>query len=533
METTLQLILRVSIGSALFYAFYALLLRQTTFFRLNRVYLLAAILLPVLFAVFPLQYTVLVKGSAPAQTEDWGELFKASNPIPDDQLLPADNGLSWSSVLIAVYATGLFLLAMRLLLQSIKPIRLILTHKKERTGSYPIVENRHFSVPFSFFNHIFIHPEYHKQEDLDVILAHEEVHIRERHWIDLLVIELFTLAFWFNPISWLLEQAIKQNHEYLADHGVLCRGQSPARYQLLLVNQLMGMQVLGLSNNLNFALGPTRLNMMKKQKTSRKQLLRFGLLFPVVAGLLFAFAKPEYKTQGKTQELETQNTSLAVTTKKQIVITGIVVDEKGEPLPGASIVMRGTTTGTVADMDGKFQLTVPENSRGFDASFVGYETKENTISIEQKEKSTEKSVTLKFVMERAVTAISTEYHEGDIPPPPPPPVPDEMKTKDGEPVFIIVEDMPQYPGGSYGFSKFIHDETEKAKSQNPGLKGEVTIGFTVLADGSTSAYKILKSSKLKHVDETAVYLVKQQENWKPGKQRGKAVPVDYAIKIEF
>ena len=102
---------------------------------------------------------------------------------------------------------------------------------------------RSYYVPFSFFNHIFIHPEYHKQEDLDVIMAHEEVHIRERHWIDLLVIELFTLVFWFNPISWLLEQAIKQNHEYLADQGVLSRGQSPARYQLLLVNQLMGIRI--------------------------------------------------------------------------------------------------------------------------------------------------------------------------------------------------------------------------------------------------------------------------------------------------
>ena len=534
MEAIVQLIIRVSVGNALFYAFYALLLRKTTFFRLNRLYLLAAILLPVLFAVFPLQYTVLVEGHAPIQDENWAELFKSTTTVPNDQLLSTDNGFTWSSVLIAVYGTGLFLLALRLLIQSIKPIRLILENKKGKNANYPIVENRHFSVPFSFFNHIFIHPEYHKQEDLDVILAHEEVHIRERHWIDLLVIELFTLVFWFNPISWLLEQAIKQNHEYLADQGVLSRGQSPARYQLLLVNQLMGMQVLGLSNNLNFALGPTRLNMMKKQKTSRKQLLRFGLLFPVVAGLLLAFAKPEYKTSEKQIVQTTPEIATATTTNKETVIKGIVVDENGEPLPGTSIVMKGTTIGTVANRDGTFELNVPTNTEiGLFASFVGFKTEENEMTIDEKKKS----FNLKFVMKREVVGISTEYHEGDVPPPPPPPVPDEMKTNDGEPVFIIVEEMPQYPGGSYSLAKYINLKEKEIKNKHffegKKLDGEATVGFTVPASGKVTNVKILKSSGSELTDDAALLIVNGMEDWSPGKQRGKAVPVDYAVKIEF
>ncbi|WP_163716817.1 M56 family metallopeptidase [Mangrovibacterium lignilyticum] len=534
METIIPFLLRVCIGSALFYAFYALLLRKTTFFRLNRVYLLAAVLLPLVFALFPYRYSVLVEGATPLQTEDWSELFRQTTPIAKDQLLPTETAFNWSSILLAIYCTGLFLLALRLLIQSIKPIRLILTNKKGRTGSYPIVENRHFPVPFSFFNHIFIHPEYHQQEDLDVILTHEEVHIRERHWIDLLVIELFTLVFWFNPISWLLEQAIKQNHEYLADQGVLSRGQSPARYQLLLVNQLMGMQVLGLSNNLNFALGPTRLNMMKKQKTSRKQLLRFALILPIVAGLLFAFAQPKYQTTESPQVQSTPDISTAMTSEKETVITGIVLDEKGEPLPGTSIVMKGTSLGTVADMEGKFTLKVPSNTEfALVASFVGYKTEENEMTIDEKEKS----FNLKFVMERTVTAISTEYHEGDVPPPPPPPVPDEMNTKDGEPVFIIVEDMPHYPDGHYALAKYIAEKKKEMKNQNffegKNLNGEATVGFTVPANGKVTNVKILKSSGSELTDDAALLIVNGMEDWTPGKQRGKAVPVDYAVRIEF
>ncbi|RKD92853.1 TonB family protein [Mangrovibacterium diazotrophicum] len=560
METILQIIIRISIGSALFYAFYALLLRKTTFFKLNRLYLLAAIVLPVLFALFPLQYTVWVEGKTPVQAEDWAELFKSTTTVPNDQLLATDNGFSWSSVLIAIYCTGLFLLALRLLIQSIKPIRLILTNKKGKSGNYSIVENRHFSVPFSFFNHIFIHPEYHKQEDLDVILAHEEVHIRERHWIDLLVIELFTLVFWFNPISWLLEQAIKQNHEYLADQGVLSRGQSPARYQLLLVNQLMGMQVLGLSNNLNFALGPTRLNMMKKQKTSRKQLLRFGLLFPVVAGLLFAFAQPKYHLkQDQQSPTPINSTSLQVdNNENNIILAGTVQSEFNLPMPGASIVIQGTTIGTVAGPDGRFKLELPEGTKVFlnkepkekpekiwlavklpnaepmrlVASFVGYHRGLTSINDNNSEKPL-----VRFIMNRSLNNISTDFKEGDVPPPPPPPVPESIRRSGSDEVFVVVEEMPQYPGGQYALAKYINEKKKEIKNKEffDGIKlsGTAVIRFTVSETGTPTNFDLWDSSGNEKVDQYAATIVKGMEDWTPGKQRGKAVPVDYAVKIEF
>lgn len=543
METLIELIIRISIGSAIFYAFYALLLRKTTFFRLNRLYLLAAIVLPVLFAIFPLQYTVWVEGRAPMQTEVWNDLLGQGAPIPNDQPLANESNFNWSSVLLAIYSTGLILLALRLLLQSIKPIQLILTNSKNKNGHYPIVENRHFSVPFSFFNHIFIHPEYHKQEDLPIILAHEEVHIRERHWIDLLVIELFTLVFWFNPISWLLEQAIKQNHEYLADQGVLSRGQSPARYQLLLVNQLMGMQVLGLSNNLNFALGPTRLNMMKKQKTSPKQLLRLGLLLPVVAGLLFAFAKPEYKTTASTPLQTESGITTVTTTTEKTEISGIVLDQNGAPLPGTSIVMKGSTLGTVADRDGKFKLNVPNDSEvALVASFVGYKTESNELKAELETNRFE----LNFTLEKAVIFVSTELDEDDIPPPPAPPVPVAIDAPDSpnspvnseDEVFIVVEEMPHYPGGHYALAKYINEEQSKFKVGYPigGSApdyGPTTVKFTVSANGKVGQVVVRKSSGVKALDDQAVKIVKGMEDWTPGKQRGKAVPVDYALQIKF
>lgn len=60
----------------------------------------------------------------------------------------------------------------------------------------------------------------------------------------------------------------------------------------------------------------------------------------------------------------------------QTKITGKVVDEKGDPLPGANIVVKGTTSGAATDFDGKFILNVESSSGVVLVSFVGYESKE-------------------------------------------------------------------------------------------------------------------------------------------------------------
>ncbi|CAM1359906.1 TonB-dependent receptor [Tenacibaculum xiamenense] len=60
----------------------------------------------------------------------------------------------------------------------------------------------------------------------------------------------------------------------------------------------------------------------------------------------------------------------------QTRITGTVVDEAGEPLPGANVVVKGTTNGAATDFDGKFILNAKSNSGTVLVSFIGYETKE-------------------------------------------------------------------------------------------------------------------------------------------------------------
>lgn len=69
---------------------------------------------------------------------------------------------------------------------------------------------------------------------------------------------------------------------------------------------------------------------------------------------------------------------LGMMAEKQI--SGVVVDEKGEPIIGASVQVKGTTTGTISDYDGEFTLTVPDEANTLVVSFVGMQTQEVAIT---------------------------------------------------------------------------------------------------------------------------------------------------------
>jgi TonB family protein len=528
-----EFLLRATVGSSLFYMMYWLLLRESTYFRANRFFLLVSVLLSVVVAAFPLKYEVLVSAQQQPTFYDLTDLFKDVAPVAEPAANKSD-GTSAALALYYIYLAGIVVFASRLLFQSLRLFKIIYRSQSTKQGNYFLHENNLYSLPFSFFNHIFINPDYHKQEELDAILAHEEVHIRERHWIDLLIIELFTAIFWFNPFIWLIEHAIKQNHEYLADEGVLSRGHSPVRYQALLVNQLMGMQVIGLVNNLNFALGTTRLNMMKKQKTPRRKLLRMALGIPMATILLLAFAEPEYKL--KPEVVDAPVISSLNDTSQQINLTGTVVTEDGKPLEGAAIVIKGTTRGTTAASDGKFEIKVPTGEKiALVASFVGYKTKVNELNISDDEKKFD----YKFVMEKEIIGIDTKsIRSSDVPPPPRPPLPPSEKNVSsnlGE-VFIVVEELPAYPNGHYGLLQYVREKQKvlekKMSAEGQKLEGKATVGFTVDENGKVTNVQVLEKTTDVAADALSA-IVQGMDDWSPGKQRDKPVPVNFAIPLEF
>ena len=292
------------------------------------------------------------------------------------------------------------------------------------------------------------------------------------------------------------------------------------------------MQVVGLTNNLNFALGPTRLNMMKRQKTTKKKLLRMAWGIPILAFILVAFAKPDYKSPASITEQSQNSVNNLLPAGEEFTVHGKVVDESGDALPGATVLIRGTTTGTVVDRDGTFSLEIPTNKAELVISFVGYKTIVFPVS-------SAKNKLIKLTMKRNIIGIDSKMLSSakDVPSPPPPPVPESNNGDDkNKEVFFIVEDMPQYPGGEPELEKYIEAKKKELKAENffkgKKLKGKATVGFTVNAKGEVTKVHVLNQTT-DVAAKALTTIVSGMDKWKPGAQRGKPVSVDYSMQLEF
>ncbi|MBT3386210.1 MAG: hypothetical protein HN778_10525 [Prolixibacteraceae bacterium] len=538
METLFAFLLKASSAIILFYLVYWLFLRKETFYDANRWFLIIALFSAVLLPFFPVQYSVLVEAENNTTVfKTLNDTFKNIPVISESETI--EENFNWRHAILMTYLTGVFIFLFRLLIQTFILIHLMNKYRIKSLNGVRIVENEKYGLPFSFFNIVFINPKFHKQADLPEILAHEKVHIRENHWFDLLLIELLTVIFWFNPFIWLFERSIKQNHEYLADKGVVSEGHNVGRYQAILLNQLMGMQIIGITNNLNFALNTNRLKMMTKKKTSAIMRLKFVLTLPVLALLLFAFAEPNYRA--KDVKMNDYSLSIReVESGKKLVFSGkVIMKDTGEPLPGASIVIKGYGVGTVVDKDGTFKLVDPnpevDASGGLSStvviSFVGMKTIEKTISLNGNNLEKQEQLKVTFQMEEDVIGIGLAEKLIPIrraPPPPPPPAP--ISNGDEE-VFYIVEDMPTYPGGSDALNNYAYKMQKKIATQKK-VKGKAMVMFTVNAKGKVVDIKVVKKDN-DGAAKGALLIAKEMQDWTPGKQRGKAVPVKFLLPLEF
>lgn len=103
---------------------------------------------------------------------------------------------------------------------------------------------------------------------------------------------------------------------------------------------------------------------------TRKVFSRSGL----IAGLCLSSLVSSYAIPGGVDATKAKNESVMITQQAKRV-SGVVTDSAGEPIPGANVVQKETTNGTVTDMNGKYTLDVPNNAT-LVISFIGYTTKE-------------------------------------------------------------------------------------------------------------------------------------------------------------
>jgi len=346
---------------------YLLFLRNERFFLLKRIYLVSGILIAVFFPLISVHYQVELSDPAVNPAGYIPADIAVSTPV---QQINSGIQADYKDILLFLYFSGIIILTFSLIWRVRSLYSKINKANITVRDQVKLITTSEFPSSFTFFNYIFINPSVDEAE-AEEIMNHELVHVRQKHWVDLLLVELLCLLQWANPFAWIYTRFIRLNHEYIADEVALRSSSRPAIYKAALVNQLFSSPVISLTNSFNYSHSKRRFDMMKKIVVSPYRKLKILFVLPVFSIVLYAFAKPEYHYAVPTGDPMTIYQSQVIVAKE---VKGIVVKDDGSPFQGVTIVVSGTSIGVITDAAGHFTIgNVPE-----DASLVftykGYKT---------------------------------------------------------------------------------------------------------------------------------------------------------------
>jgi bla regulator protein BlaR1 len=276
---------KVNIALLLFCAGYYLVLRHLTFYTLNRAYLMVAIVFATLYpkidlSDFAMRHETIAK---PVQTVVLNWQAPAEKLIKP---LTQPNYWQWATV---IFWAGAVFLAFRLLMQLFSLFQLYRRSQPARIHDHDVRLIEGEAAPFSFWRSIYVNPANHTPADLQAILLHEQVHVNGWHTIDILLAELSSIFYWFNPGIWLMKKAVRENIEFITDRKILNKGFDTKTYQYSLVNVSFNATTPGIVNHFNISTIKKRIIMMNAKRSSRFKLTRYAFVVPAVVALLLVF----------------------------------------------------------------------------------------------------------------------------------------------------------------------------------------------------------------------------------------------------
>ncbi len=280
MEAFLFYLLKVSGILLLFFGVYNVFLKKETLFSGNRYFLLggmaAAIALPFIYIN---RYVYLVGPTLAVEKPAHQPLIQGV----------ADTGVDWAAILFILYATGVFLLFSRFIVQLMSLASLIRQNVVRSGQGYIYVECSEPIAPFSFFNYIIYNPSEYKPHELSAILEHERAHCSQWHSLDILFAHLVTILLWINPLAWLYRKNIQQNLEFLADALATKNMESLKNYQHMLL-KVSGIPLYNpITNNFYNSLIKKRIVMLQKSKSHQRNSWKFAMVLPLILGFMVVF----------------------------------------------------------------------------------------------------------------------------------------------------------------------------------------------------------------------------------------------------
>ncbi|WP_159802003.1 M56 family metallopeptidase [Flavobacterium sp. MK4S-17] len=304
MENLIIYLAKASGLVALFYIAYQALLRKETFFNTNRKFLVIGLVSAVILPLMVLTRTVWVEAAPKVDTQ----------PISAEQLAILQQYAStqnnevaqtnWYDVGAGIYLAGVLFFAVRFIIDILSLRNIIKGQAVIKQNSYRLIDSDKVQAPFSFFNYIVFNSKILSEQELESIIAHEKVHSSQKHSIDMILSQLFCIAFWFNPIVWMYRKSISQNLEFIADAEATKQIADKTAYQKTLLKITARPECIAITNHFYQSLIKKRIVMLNKKQSRRMNSWKYATVLPALLAFMFFF-----QLKVTAQEKETEITS--------------------------------------------------------------------------------------------------------------------------------------------------------------------------------------------------------------------------------
>ncbi|MBK0382127.1 TonB family protein [Pedobacter sp. SD-b] len=548
-------LIQINLYLILFYGFYLLLLKNETFFNLNRTYLVGSAFFAIITPLLRANWVKVLFITDKVQTS-WANVNVVvmqgfASPIAKDN--------TWvvGDYLTLAYLAIVFFLIVRLIIRLVKLSKLL--------------KSEHILEAFSFFKKININPALPHQAQIE---KHELIHAKQLHSADVIFFELLSVFNWFNPICYLYKKSIKHIHEFIADEAAVKMSESKSEYAMLLFSKNFGLNPKQLTNNFfNQSLLKRRIKMLQKPKSRKTAILKYGLSVPLfLLAIILSSAKiSENKTIDKiaTTVKPKQDISEIIAPKAMIDLVSkptkneLKINKEGDFIAFKKYLAQNLKYPTEAKesklagkvavefnvknggkIDGVVAKTMNDNSLGQESMKAVYSYPEKlnveagtyTIfinyvlegsDIKALDNTNELGIIKNYIGELVVTAFAKEKNTQI----------NEVKVrgtaKEQDEIYQNVEVLPSFPGGLVAFGKFLGDNLKyPQKARDAKIEGRVYCQFVVEKDGSLNDIKIARGIG-GGCDEEAVRVLAISPKWNPGVQNGEKVRVSYTVPIFF
>jgi len=296
-------IIKVSVVQSVFFVFYLVFFKKRTALLHQRIFLIASLIFSFIIPFIRITYlkdSINIPHYLLKFSETFNEYFIEGVNTAYNQL----SGVSWIKILYLIYFTGMMISIYRFLASVISLIHIIRQGTIYRHNHFKLVYIDEAVSPFSFLHFIMINKTFYSDAELRNIIAHENIHIKQLHSFDIILIETIQVLTWFNPLINHVKRSVKAIHEYIADRHVIESGTDLLEYQMLLIRQNFNHKIQNLTSHLNVSLIKKRIMMLTNNQKTMTRNHRYFLTIPLLVIMFMAFS---YKNIVSSVQSQSEN----------------------------------------------------------------------------------------------------------------------------------------------------------------------------------------------------------------------------------